>query len=286
MSTPLITVEQTTTAGFAEGAITVDYPSGIAVDDLMILVLFCSSSDTISTPSGWTVVSNDTTVFQGDVNTDIYVYRKVVTSGDVTAGSISVDVADTSGELSYTCFRISGYNTASIVEQVDSGDDATSSSSSRSHTVSITPTTAGSLLIICAGADLTTAISAYSATGSPTFTEVSDYARSTSDRVSVAYAQINNTNEITNISYTAGTISRSQVLGFIVRTQADDSTALELITISASMQAPTVTGSAAVTLEGLTLSAGLHEPSASTPTPDWTNKDKGASGSVINKAKS
>lgn len=245
-NTATITVEQTTSATFTEGAITVDYPSGIVANELMILVLFCSEFDTISTPSGWTVVTNTTTEFQGDVDTDVYIYRKVVSAGDVTAGSISVDVGDTSGELAYVCFRISGYNTATPVEQTSSGDN-TSTGTSRAHTVSITPSTSGSLLIVCSGWDGQGTTGTYSATGSPSFTEVADFQRSTTDTVSVAYAQINNTTEITSLSFASSTsTSRSQQIGFLVRTAVDSTDTLTFV--SSTQTAFTPSGSAGANL--------------------------------------
>lgn len=237
-NTATIVVEQTTTGTFAEGAITVDYPSGIVAGELMILFLFCSELDSISTPSGWTVVSNDTIAFQGDVDTDVYVYKKVVSAGDVTAGSISVDVDDTAGQLAYTCFRISNYNTITSTEQVDSGDD-TSTGTTRAHTVSITPTTSGSLLLMACGSNTSNAHSTYTATGSPSFTEVFDTTRASTDTVSVVYAQINNTSEITSLGFTCDSTSRSNVLGFIVRTAVDSDTTPTFVTSSHNTFAPT-----------------------------------------------
>lgn len=272
MATPLIAVEQTTSAGFSEGAITVDYPSGIAVDDLMVLVLFCSELDAISTPSGWTDVSVSSTTFQGDVDTDVYMYKKVVVSGDVTAGSISVDVDDTAGELAYTCLRLSGYNTTTETEALSSGDD-TSSGTGRSHAVSIAPTTAGSLLIIAAGADGNGVNGTYTATGSPTFTEVSDIARSTTDRVSVAYAELPGTSTITNLGFTAATsIDRSQMVGFVVRTAVDETgtAATEEPTINLFTQNGNVGSAGSTAL--FTATNTFSAPTAIGETPVWSNE--------------
>lgn len=274
-NTATIAVEQTTSATFAEGAITVDYPSGIVANELMILVLFCSELDTISTPSGWTVVSNTTTVFQGDVDTDVYIYRKVVSAGDVTAGNISVDVDDTSGELAYVCFRISGYNTTTPVEQTSSGDDS-STGTSRAHTVSITPSTSGSLLIVCSGWDGQGTTGSYSATGSPSFTEVADFQRSTTDTVSVAYAQINNTTEITSLSFASSvSTSRSQQIGFLVRTSVDSTDTPTFV--SSTQTAFTPSESAGVNLAlALTESTQTAFPTTgfANSQPSFTNNQK------------
>lgn len=237
-NTPAITVEQTTSADFAEGAITVDYPSGIAEGDLMVLVLMYHQSDTMSTPSGWTDVSGSAVFAGGDVDVYPKVYKKVVSAGDVSAGSLSVDVDDTSGKLAYVCFRISGYNTTTSTEQVDSGDD-TSTGVTRSHTVSITPSTSGSLLIVIAALESDETISNYTATGSPTFTEVFQHDRDGADQISVVYAQVNSTSEITTLGCTSSSsITRSQQLGFIVRTRVDSDATPTFVSSNQSLFSP------------------------------------------------
>lgn len=270
-----IVVEQTTSAGFAEGAVTVDYPSGIAEDDLMIMILFCRENDSLSTPSGWTVISNDTTVFGGDVDSDVYVYRKVVTSGDVSAGSLSVDVDDGTGEVAYVVFRFSGYNSTTPTEQVDSGNDS-DSGTSRNHTVSITPSTADSILIMCTGYDGESTTGSYSCTGSPSFTEVADFqASATGDTVAVAYSTVEDTSEITTLDFTSGTTTtRSQALGFIVRTSVTSTNTVSPLIMSNAMGGG-AQGSFAITVPPLSIS---HSNSATTSNSDktWTGRSKGS----------
>lgn len=269
----LVTVESTSSADFAEGALTITKPTGVAEGDLLLLFLSCSSSDSFSTPAGWTVIYNTTTGWSG--TTDVYIYRRVADSSDVSASDYTFDVDDTAGELSATMMRVSGFNTTTPVEGFTIASD-TSTNTARSHTISSTPTTSGSLLIGVARYTGAFTTSTYSSTGSPSWTEVSDHTRSTVDTVAVAYAQYNSTTEITNFSYTTSseTVDSDGAI-FVVRTAVDSTAENTLLTTTGSL--PQSSGSADASADStlLTTTTTLATQSGSADSlTSWTTVNK------------
>jgi len=59
----LATFETSASTVFAEGSIDITKPSGLAVGDVLFVFLFFASTNTTPTPSGWTVVRNNSADF-------------------------------------------------------------------------------------------------------------------------------------------------------------------------------------------------------------------------------
>ncbi len=233
-----ILVESYESTAFAEGAITITKPTGLEVGDLMFLALTFSTSNTVSTPSGWTVDVNSSTTW-GGIGIDLATFYKVADSGDVAASNFSFDVADTSGDLSGCIMRISGFNTDNNFGSTDIGSDA-STGTSRSHTVSLTPDQADSILIAVMGVDIDGTASGASSTGSPTWTEVADHNRtSTADSYWMGYAPYPSVTEVTDFSITAsGSVSRSDVYMVEIRSQVNGVGTVALQSIAPVQHAP------------------------------------------------
>ena len=240
-----ITVESSDSTAFAEGAITITKPTGLALDDLMVLVLSFSINNTVTTPSGWTVDTNTSTTW-GGIDIDVATFYKVADAGDVAASNFSFDVADTTGDLSGCIIRISGENTDNTIGNSDIGSDS-STGTSRSHTLSLTPAQSDSLLIAVMGIGNDTTTSSPSSTGSPIWTEVLDEGRaSAADAVWVGYAPYPSQTEITNFSATTvASTTRSDVYMFEVRSRVDASGTNTLLSVSPTTF--TQTGSAGAT---------------------------------------
>jgi len=217
-NTPLISYQSFNTTAIAEGAITITKPTGLAVGDGMFVFLAFSTSDTTPTPSGWTVVRNNSADF--NASTDGAIFYKIATSGDVAASNFSFDVTDTVGQLTGTLVRISGVDQSSPFESVSVATQ-TANTTSRSHTVSVTPTNSTSIIMAFCSHQEQGALGPYSSTGSPTWTELSEQVAFSNNRVSVVYAPYTGTTTITNFSFTVAQSApgdTSDVILFVVKT--------------------------------------------------------------------
>jgi hypothetical protein len=127
-------------------SIVATHPSGLTAGDLMILLvgIFNGGARTITTPSGWTVEhsANDENRFR------FAVYKKVATSGDVSAGSTTVSFSGTVDKSAFGMYAITG--AAAGVEitlsEVDS-QIGNVNSTTITDTTAITPLTSESLVI-------------------------------------------------------------------------------------------------------------------------------------------
>ncbi len=213
-----VTYESSNTTAIAEGAITITKPTGLAVGDAMFVFLAFSNTDATPTPSGWTLVRNTSTDF--NASTDGAIFYKIATSGDVAASNFSFDVTDTTGSLTGTLVRVSGVNQTLPFESVSVATQ-NANTTARSHTVSVTPTNATSIIFAFCSHLEQGALGPYSSTGSPTWTELSEQVAFSNNRVSVAYAPYTGTTTITNFSFTAAQSASgdlSDVILFVVKT--------------------------------------------------------------------
>ena len=249
MNTPDITVESVQSSGstVSEGAVTITKPTGLAVGDLLVVTLVFGQNDTTPTPSGWTVIRNNSV----DLGTDgdVAAFYKVADSGDVAASNFSFDVTDTTGNIAGSLYRISGYNSSNVVGNFDSGFDSTSGTS-RSHTISLTPAQADSVLIALVVSDATNTFSSPSSTGSPTWTEVQDTQESGFPYAFwTGYASYDSVTEITNFSITtSSSTSRSDVLIFEIRTAVSSDTTPTFVTTGNTAFTPTGSAGASGTV--------------------------------------
>lgn len=270
-----ITVESVSTENFAEGSVSFTKPTGVALDDILVWVVACSDSNTISTPSGWSVVVAPAAT-GGDNDLDPYIFVKVADSGDVAASSYSIDVDDTSGQLGGVMMRISGGDIYTIQEEYETDDDG-STGTSRTHAFTINPTYDDSLLLAVGTGNGANTSSSYASTGTPTWTErFDDSGTSFNDFMFVATAPYDSTTEITSFTFsTSGSTTRSDVAILVLRPQIDGAASPSLITMGSSVLSPTLATDTSVspTLVEMSQSEVLA-PSTSIDEDYWSELNK------------
>lgn len=271
-----IQYESVASTSYAEGAINITKPTGLAVGDVLFAFLFCQNTNTLPTPSGWSVVRNSTADF-GPSDSNGAIFYKVADSGDVAASDFSFDVSDGTGSIGGTLVRVSGMDTSTVFEQVNTAANA-GEVSPWNFTVSVTPSIEDSIIFAFCGLNYSTTMSGYSSTGSPTWTELTQLTGVVGNQFSVAYAPYPSTTEITNFQFdtgSAGAGTRAQVILFVARTRVDSAGTNALLDVS-----PTIFSQAGSA--GTTGTNALHTASpeiftqtgqATAPT-QWVNEAK------------
>jgi len=153
-----VTVQSVSTGTLSSTSNTVTKPSGLAVGDLMVALLFKNHPSYLSFPSGWTNL-----VRQVAGQHQIRVVYKVADSGDVAASTFTFS-AGSGDRIAVTLYRITDGVSSSIDQ------DSTSS-----NTVDLETVTANSLVIYAVltddGGSAAPVISNYAITNSPSFTQ-------------------------------------------------------------------------------------------------------------------
>lgn len=269
-----LTLESTSTQAFAEGSITFTKPTGVAVDDILIWVVGCSDLNSISTPSGWTNIAAPATT-GGNNDMDPYIFYKIADLGDVAATDYSIDVADGTGPLGGIMVRFSGGDVHTPYEQLSQDDDE-SIGTSRSHTLSVTPTFADSILVAVGSGEGTGANSAYASTGTPTWTEQFDApGTGVNDFMFVVTAPYSTTTEVTSFTFTNGnSIDRTDVAMFVVRPRIDGDGVFSTDNAAITSGATTISSSTNVSVGQSSVEVTSNTPTAPAYDPVWTTTPK------------
>jgi hypothetical protein len=125
-----------------EGLI-VTKPTGVAVGDLLVAYSFCTGDTTDLTVGG--DFSNITSVVKGTGLSFKALYR-IANAGDVSASSYTFSASEDQGKFFGFIYRISGFNASSPIDTSNSG--IVTISATPSFNASITPTTAGNMLLM------------------------------------------------------------------------------------------------------------------------------------------
>ncbi len=264
-----------TTAYATSSDIVIAKPSGLAVGDLMIgVVQALGITDNASiTSSGWTQSTGSTAY-------DFEILYKIATSGDVAASNFTF-TTDGSKFCAGAIVRIQ--NGAGANMTVGTMFNA-GSSSTPVYTTGITPTEANALLLFftfATGTFGTATVSNYAITTSnPSWTESYDQTgNGTADGVmAMAYATRPETTGTGDFSCTySGSVSSGGLL-ISVPEKIDVTVSPAVIGVVASVQAPSVSADANVTIAStLSVTASVQAPTVSMPADTWTNQDKSSS---------
>lgn len=275
-------------------SLTIDKPTGLAVGDYLV-AHFSLVRSTNTDPGGYTVPSGWTSLLydgeNGNINSyaRMHVMYKVADASDVAASNFTFTKASGIGRVIGHLYRISGVS--NISGQIASVyDDSTPTFSN-----SVTPSFADSLLLfLVTVADAATTaggITDYAvATDNPTWTERVDScepddvigqglsAGATTNRSAIT-ATGNSTCTITGASQNS--IGAMILLSPIVSVNTDAT----VLSVTSSIQDPTITGSATMTTTVADVTMTANTPTVTIPTPDFSNVSKSSS-SWSNQAKS
>jgi len=262
------------------GTINVSNPASLTAGDEMCLFVTLyetGSGQTIATPSGWTSRHNVALNFVSRA-----CFTKTATSGDVSAGSVTVSSTGGGDFMSASFHRITGSVAPSIA--FSSEDDA----GSAPYTTALTPTTLESLvLVFFSGADnslgAVPTASGYSLTPTTSLTEVSDLGLrdASGDGIAHAVAQgaYDGTTEITARSVTfSEAVTRSPGSIIVIYSAPENATGTNaLLSVSPThlAQAGVAGTTGTNTLHAVSPTMFAQSGNGQRGTP-WTNPNKPA----------
>ena len=280
------TIATQTVAYDTATAITINKPSGLAVGDLMIMVVGYGdpSLPTPSTPSGWTQILS---TVQGTAA--LISYRKTADSGDVSASNFTLSFTGGAGNIRFisgSILRITGQGVGSEIGASES-DISTSTNATINYTLTSTPFTSDSLVIVAfAGNDGSLAgtptVTSYTLTPSVTMTERADLGIFNSPLgqwFGLATGSYSGTSQFTQSTIVLNEApDNNQVHQFIIVTPQKDVTA-DVSHISVTPTIESVTASqvnVATDVSHLAITPTLNgvEATNSSDRTQWTNETK------------
>ncbi len=170
-------------------------PVGLAVGDLMVAQVVTEAGVTITAPSGFTSIRNDTNVFKSTL------YSKIADSGDVAATNFTFSFSPSSVN-SAGIVRVTG--NAGVLALTAQASASVTNSASPSFANTVTPK-ADSLLLFFTSSNSQHTTAGYAvATDNPTWTEMWDATGGVAVSMAAAYAVRSQTTATGNSSATGG----------------------------------------------------------------------------------
>ena len=253
-------------------------PTGLAVGDVMVAFVggLANAAATYTAPAGWTAIQG-----QSNGAESCRAFYKVADSSDVSAPNFT--------------FNGDGDYIGGGMVRIDGQAALYSNSSTQIETsgvfgsADLTPDAANSLLLFMAMyVSSSSDLDSYAcATSNPTWTEVFDMhttAPGTDFGLAMAYAsrpEITSTGDFS-------CADNGQVMGIFMSLApiVNASTTAGVITMTASVPAPSVSGTGSVSAGTATLTLSVPTPTASLVIPVWLNDDKTSEGTTTNQDKS
>lgn len=273
---------QTHTNAQGDGnTLVINKPASTVDGDLLVAVLSSSAARTVTTLSGWTLITNGT-----NTQCNTYSYYKIASS----EGASYTWTFSSTGNNYGVIMRVDGHASSGFLTDFAV---ATGSGTTLTFANNVDPV-ANSLLIFAVGHSQndgnSNTISTYAITTSnPSWTELYDMNDTTVDSggLSVAYAtrlEATNTGNYTAASSGADTLA----VGILIAVQPPVSVTASpsVITSALSVQDPTVSAGATISPSVVDITTSVIAPTVSFPTPDWTNQSKSSADTWTNQSKS
>lgn len=282
-----MTLHGFTTATAGPGSnITINVPAGTTNGDLLLAFVAQASQDVnIDTPTGWTLEGT------ADPGTGQIRCFSRVASSEPANYTFSRGAGTNPDGWDAIMYRISGQIS---VSPITAGSDTNINEDGTSHVFAagITPASANTFFFIGYllndGATASVTISSYAiATDNPTWTEDLDAGISGNGMMGAASAtgrtQSTATGDVTvTLSGSPGAGSDHGVIIVSVRPEPNVTVSPAVIEATATINAPTVTGSAAISPAVIEATATINAPTVTTAAPTWNNPDKTAAPSWNN----
>lgn len=270
--------------------LTITKPTGLNAGDLMVAHLSnvvggSNNADGWNTPSGWTILVDDSESGNLNSSAGLVVFYKIADSGDAAASNFSFTKNGSQGTTVHgALYRISG---ASAVAKAS---DSEISTLTPTYTNTITPSFANSLLLFLttyadAGATAGSASSYAITTDNPTWTETYDtYGEIFPHRGLTAGAYASRSavtatgNSTITFTATGGNAQNSIGVIVVISPVVDVTNSPAVIEMTANLIEPSVSGGATVTVSSaLSATTSVIAPTVSFPADDWTNQTKNSS---------
>jgi hypothetical protein len=284
--------KSTTDPTTSSTSVDITKPTGLAEGDLMVAHVSCEKASgthtVISLPSGWADITNSDF---NDLATR-YAY-KVADSADVAASAFSFALESGKGIslAGGSIIRITGASTSFLF---DVDNYTNSSGSPATFSGGITPPADSLLLFFTTsggtGGNTMTIGSQAIATDNPSWTEIYDSGTILDIDLwmSGAYANRTQATATGNYSCTLSTTASGNTVGCLISIAVPVSVTVSptVITVTATVQSPTVSGSALVSPTVMSVTVNVQSPTVTIATPKWVNEDKSSAPTYTNQVKS
>jgi hypothetical protein len=270
------------------GSAVVTKPTGLAAGDLMVaFVGDNASTNTPSTPSGWTLITSAVSAF----DEDLYCFAKIASAGDAAASNFTFAHGNGAAVVRADMYRITGTfaSTGNIYKYAAASATEASADVFRCST-GITPDVASSLLIMAflgqaASTGFNTTANALQ-TSSPTWTEQHDNSYGTEYRLASATAT---RTEVTDtgyfqVTYTTVDVTRAVGMLLAIADTQNGTATPSAVAMTATVGTPVGSGGATVTatVVGITPAVGTATATGGTDDALWKNVDKPSAGAITN----
>lgn len=274
----------------AAGSITITKPASLNVGDLMVASISHVSAFNFYTASGWTAVntadgSNDT----------VSILLRIADLGDTAASDFTFTQGGggTSASIGYIIRLTGSFLGSTPAAHFEwSGVDRRTEQNITFLGGVTQPRGTNSLLILSVSTRHTDVVTAsgYAVTNNnPSWTERVDTGNSTTDyymhAATATYASDSDTGDfLVNLSVDPSDVTSGVLMSIQETTNVTVTPAV--VTMAASVQAPSVVGHANVSPAVVTITASVQSPTVTNPDPDWSNLDKSSAPSWTNLDKS
>lgn len=266
-------------------SITVTKPTGLAAGDLMIAIFSCSQNRT-AVLSGWTLL------FDHNGGNPPYndVLVKVASSADAAATNFTfTGFADGDSLIGAIC-RITGASFGGA-DNFSYDTDHIEGDDTPVYSGGVTTISSNDLLLFGVGVLDNQAISTYAVTtNNPTWTEQFEVLANLTQDLGLGVATAPYTTPGATGDYSASIAGAlgATTSAFLIKISESESVTVSpaVITMTASVQTPTVTGDANVTTTVITMTASVQAPTVTTEASKWVNKAKSSAITPVNKTKS
>lgn len=276
-------------------SITITKPTGLAAGDLLVAVIGMTIAEAQGTITGWTSIGSVSDGSGGDET--LYVYSKTADSTDASATNFTFLIAGGNGAandyIGGALLRISGTSPVASVALFDNGNH-TAGGTTHTYSGGVSPLSADQLLVMgvfgrhTGGAGVT--VSNYAvATSNPTWTERFENSVNSATDYTIAVATAPRAESTATGDFSAdfnASVGDSVGILFAVIEAQNVTVSPAVITMTTTVHAPTIIGSANVSPAVITMTATVQAPTVTTAASEWINTTKSSSGSITNTSKS
>lgn len=258
-------------------------PTGLQAGDMMIAAVITNGVVPDFSRTGWSKIGD----LDNSTNNGTEVFARIADSSDAAATDFTFTYAGSFGgqNLSAILVAYSGsFTSTSNITAIDTSYDADADSDDIGEwTGGITPLADSTLVMIgmasCSNAS-TSSLSGYAITTSnPTWTERADFGNTSNSDTRMGFADATRPESTATGNYeinfnSTGNVNDAFGVLLSISESVNVTVSPTVITATASVQTPTVSGGATVSPTVVTVTISVQSPTVSTPTPDWTNTDK------------
>lgn len=250
-------------------------PTGLAVGDLMLCIIGIVQNAGNGSISGWTQILSTS----DGGNYGMIVLYKIADSADVAASDFTISYNAGGGDpIVAAIVRATGTFTSGANIQITS-DINTAATTTHTFTPGLTPRSTSDLLILGSLGRNSGSQSGYSITNNnPTWTERADILQSaTGDDANLAVATATASAASDTGDYSVTLNTSAEALGYLIVVSDTTNVTVSptVISVTTTVQAPAVSGSATVTVSSaVSVTTSVQAPTVTFPVSDWTDQTK------------